>query len=122
VLYSCLIRLAHPQSTFALSKDAYTWRRFRETGAFAEGMHENRPSGKLVRPAYSRESVHTKVVAGDADRDPERRRPMAAERISVARQRLAIGRSSAGVPRTYRVVRSWPWGWRLAVFLRRLVP
>jgi hypothetical protein len=62
------------------------------------------------------------VVAGDADRDLERRSSMLVARISGACQRLAIGRSAAGVPRTYRIVRSSPWTWRLAVLLRRLMP
>ena len=35
----------------------------------------------------------------------ERRSLMAAKQIYTARQRLAIGRSAAGVPRTYRIVR-----------------
>jgi hypothetical protein len=30
---------------------------------------------------------------------------MAAKQIQIARQRLAISRSAAGVPRTYRIVR-----------------
>jgi hypothetical protein len=47
---------------------------------------------------------------------------MFAARISGACQRLAIGRSAAGVPRTYRIVRSSPWTRRLAVLLRRVMP
>jgi hypothetical protein len=51
---------------------------------------------------------------GDADRDLESRSFMVLTRMSVARQRLAIGRSSAGVPRTYRIARSSSWATRLA--------
>ena len=69
-----------------------------------------------------RESDEQTVVAGDADRDLERRSSMFAARISGACQRLAIGRSAAGVPRTYRIVRSSPWTRRLAVLLRRVMP
>jgi hypothetical protein len=47
---------------------------------------------------------------------------MVAARMSSACQRLAIGRSAAGVPRTYRIVRSSPWARRLAVLLRRKMP
>jgi hypothetical protein len=38
---------------------------------------------------------------------------MVSTRMSVARQRLAIGQSAAGVPRTYRITRSAPWATRL---------
>jgi len=50
------------------------------------------------------------------------RRPMAARRMNLVRQRLAITRSAAGVPRTYRIIRPSSWGRRVAVLLRRLVP
>ena len=62
-------------------------------------------------------------VAVDADRDPEKgASSMAARRMNLVRQRLAITRSAAGVPRTYRIIRPSSWGRRLAVLLRRLVP
>ena len=50
VLYSRLIR---PVNTFSFANDAYTpgSSQRRETGAFAEGGHEERPAQALVRSA-----------------------------------------------------------------------
>jgi hypothetical protein len=53
----------------------------------------------LLTPQESHDQA---VVAGDADRDLERRSFMVAARMNAECQRLAIGRSAAGVPRTFR--------------------
>jgi hypothetical protein len=47
---------------------------------------------------------------------------MAASRMNLVRQRRAITRSAAGVPRTYRLIRPSSWGRRVAMLLKRLVP
>jgi hypothetical protein len=47
---------------------------------------------------------------------------MAASRIRMAFQRLAIGRSAAGTPRTYRLVRLRRRYARLTALLRKLLP
>jgi len=57
-----------------------------------------------VRSAYSLSIRQKAVVAGDADRDLERRLFMVNARHSALHQPLALGTSSAGVPRTYRIV------------------
>ena len=41
----------------------------RETGAFAEGMHEDRPSSSLVQTAYSRGTRPEPNRRVDAERD-----------------------------------------------------
>ena len=76
----------------------------------------------LVRSAYSPEHpIDQSVVAGDADRDLGRRSSMLTSRISASFQRTPIGGSTAGLPRTYRVVRSLPWARHRAGRLRRLM-
>jgi len=57
-----------------------------------------------VRSAYSLSIPQKAVVAGDADRDLERRLFMVTARYSALHQPLALGTSAAGVPRTYRIV------------------
>jgi hypothetical protein len=123
VLYSCLVSAFRLCEAFSFAQRAYTdsGSQQRETGAFAEGMNQDRRSANLVRPAYSSRIRDIPVVAGDADRDRERRSSMVRARM-VAFRRLAIGRSAVGVPRTYRIVRTLPWGRRLVVLLRRLMP
>jgi len=51
----------------------------------------------------------------------ERRSLIAADRVRVTYQRLTIGCSAAGAPRTYRLFRSWPLSGRLAALLTRLM-
>ena len=60
-------------------------------------------------------------ASGDADRDLERRSFMVSTSMSVACQRLAIGRSGAGVPRTYRITRT-PRLTRLRNVLQAFLP
>jgi D-serine deaminase-like pyridoxal phosphate-dependent protein len=50
------------------------------------------------------ESHEASVVAGDAGRDLERRLFMVAARHAAEHQPLVCGTSTAGVPRTYRIV------------------
>jgi len=57
-----------------------------------------------VRSAYSLSIRQKADVAGDADRDLERRLFMVTARYSALHQPLALGTSAAGVPRTYRIV------------------
>jgi hypothetical protein len=105
--------------------DAYTRRSSLKRGRPApsqKGRHEERPAQSWCVLLTPRESDEQQVVAADADRDPERRSFMVATRISRAGRRRTVGRSAAGVPRTYRIVRSSTWARRLAVLLRRLVP
>ena len=74
------------------------------------------------RPLHILEAVLSRPSQQTPTATQREGRPMAATRVSVARQRLAISRSAAGVPRTYRIVRSSRWGSRLAVLMRKLVP
>jgi hypothetical protein len=57
-----------------------------------------------VCSAYSLSIRQKAVVAGDADRDLERRLFMVTARHTAVHQPLALGTSAAGVPRTYRIV------------------
>ena len=58
------------------------------------------------------------LVAGDAARDAWGRSLMVFAHSGDVRQRLPIGRSSAGAPRTYRIVRPATFGAVLARTVR----
>jgi hypothetical protein len=47
---------------------------------------------------------------------------MVAAQQAPSCQHVAIGRSAAGVPRTFRLVHSSTWARRLTMLLKRLMP
>jgi hypothetical protein len=103
VLYSCLIRALNP---FPLAQGhilLVVLKHGRSAPSQKADIKDDQPRG-LVRSAHSLSMQRKSVVAGDADRDLERRLFMVAARHSAAHQALACGTSAAGVPRTYRIV------------------